>query len=160
MSEEIKNEDVVPASVVENEPIITPEVAEKAADLVADILAEAKIEDASKPEEPAKEEQEVITNAQGKSNAEAQVMGEVGNGVIGATTAAEAPKAKKEPKKSSAVIKNDDVAVYSTRNVHWDGVGKLSVGYNIVSKEAAEKWLTRSHVRAAAPEEVAREFLK
>jgi uncharacterized protein (UPF0332 family) len=33
-------------------------------------------------------------------------------------------------------------------------------GYNIVEKDAAEKWLTRSHIRTATPEEVAREFGK
>jgi hypothetical protein len=39
-------------------------------------------------------------------------------------------------------------------------VGKIEKGYNIVTKAAAEKWLTRSHVREATPEELAREYGK
>jgi hypothetical protein len=36
----------------------------------------------------------------------------------------------------------------------------LSVGYNIVSKEASEKWLTHRLVRIAQPEEVASYYAK
>ena len=50
------------------------------------------------------------------------------------------------------------VAIHSTKNVVWEGVGKVEKGYNIVSKAEADKWLTRSHVRLATPEEVAREY--
>ena len=49
----------------------------------------------------------------------------------------------------------EQVALYSDRNIHWNGLGALSVGYNIVSKEASEKWITRKAVRIAQPEEVA-----
>lgn len=59
--------------------------------------------------------------------------------------------AKKKPKK-------DTVAIHSTKNVLWPGIGEVTRGYNIVTEEVAEKWLTRSHVRSATPEEVAREF--
>ena len=51
--------------------------------------------------------------------------------------------------------KSDKVALYSTRNIHWNGLGDLSVGYNIVSKEASEKMITHKCVRIASPEEVA-----
>jgi hypothetical protein len=47
------------------------------------------------------------------------------------------------------------VALYSERNLHMDNLGALKVGYNIVSKEASEKWLTHRLVRIAPPEEVA-----
>lgn len=47
------------------------------------------------------------------------------------------------------------VALYSDRNLHMDNLGALKVGYNIVSKEASEKWLTHRLVRVAPPEEVA-----
>ena len=47
------------------------------------------------------------------------------------------------------------VALYSQRNLHMDNLGALKVGYNIVSKEASEKWLTHRLVRIAPPEEVA-----
>ena len=47
------------------------------------------------------------------------------------------------------------VALYSERNLHMDNLGALKVGYNIVSKEASEKWLTHRLVRIAPPEEIA-----
>ena len=47
------------------------------------------------------------------------------------------------------------VALYSQRNLHMDNLGALKVGYNIVSKEASEKWLTHKLVRIAPAEEVA-----
>ena len=53
---------------------------------------------------------------------------------------------KREPEK---------VALYSTRNIHWNGLGAITVGYNIVSKEASEKMVTHKSVRIASPEEVA-----
>lgn len=49
----------------------------------------------------------------------------------------------------------EKVALYSTRNISWNGLGSLSKGYNIVSKEASEKMVTHKAVRIASPEEVA-----
>lgn len=56
--------------------------------------------------------------------------------------------------------KNEKVAVYSERNLFWNEVGSLKVGYNIVTKEASEKWTTHKAVRMATPEEVARFYGK
>jgi hypothetical protein len=67
---------------------------------------------------------------------------------------------KKETVKPSAAKEQDKVAIHSTKNVSWSGVGNLSRGYNIVTKAAAEKWLTRYYTRIATPEEVARDFGK
>ena len=47
------------------------------------------------------------------------------------------------------------VALHSQKNLHMDNLGALKVGYNIVSKEASEKWLTHRLVRVASPEELA-----
>jgi hypothetical protein len=88
---------------------------------------------------------------------EVQALGSVAEGVIGATTAPRAPERKKKEKVAE---KKETVALYSTKNVTWSEVGKVYRGYNIVEKEAAEKWLTRSHIRIATPEEVAKEFGK
>jgi hypothetical protein len=63
---------------------------------------------------------------------------------------------KKTPSKKK--IKRDTVAIHSTKNVLWPGIGEVTRGYNIVTEEVAEKWLTRNHIRSATPEEVAREF--
>jgi hypothetical protein len=78
--------------------------------------------------------------------------------------AVEAEKpAKTEPKPSkpkTSKKKDEDkiVAVFSTKNVTWSGVGKVYRGYNIVTQEEADLWATRSHIRVATPEEVAKEF--
>lgn len=56
--------------------------------------------------------------------------------------------------------KRELVALFSTRNVFWQGVGKVNFGYNIVSRDAADQWLTRNHVREATPQEVLKEFGK
>ena len=62
-----------------------------------------------------------------------------------------APKETPEPQAE----KSDKVALYVNRNLRWNMLGTLSKGYNIVTKEAAEKWLTIKGVRKATPEEVA-----
>jgi hypothetical protein len=46
------------------------------------------------------------------------------------------------------------VALYAERNLVWQGVGKVQKGYNIVTKEAAAKWLTLGTIREASPEEI------
>lgn len=54
----------------------------------------------------------------------------------------------------------DDVAIYSSRNLFWNGLGAIELGYNIVSKEASEKWITHKAVRIATPDEVAKHYGK
>jgi hypothetical protein len=85
------------------------------------------------------------------------------NGILGSNAATAALKeggmdleasVLKEPKKV------DEVALYSHRNMRWELVGELEHGFNIVSKEAAEKWVTRNGVRVATPREVAKHFGK
>jgi len=50
---------------------------------------------------------------------------------------------------------DNKIALYSERNLHMENLGALKVGYNIVSKEASEKWLVHRLVRIAPPEEIA-----
>lgn len=50
------------------------------------------------------------------------------------------------------------IAVFSDKNMNWVGVGGIKKGYNIVTKEAAEKWLTRKGIREATPQEVASHY--
>jgi hypothetical protein len=59
---------------------------------------------------------------------------------------------------NSEVNLSGKVALYSTKSVRWEEVGSLSRGYNIVTQKQADKWLTRSHVRIATPEEVQKAF--
>jgi hypothetical protein len=67
------------------------------------------------------------------------------------------PKETEEQVQEAGKTKSmiNKVALYSERNLHMDNLGALKVGYNIVSKEASEKWLTHRLVRIAPPEEVA-----
>lgn len=67
---------------------------------------------------------------------------------------------KEETKASAVKEPKEKVAVYSSRNLSWNGVGELVTGYNIVTKENAEKWLTNKSVRSASPEEVKRAYGK
>ena len=62
-----------------------------------------------------------------------------------------------EKPKEAAVEK---VALYSDHNKHTTDkqLGSLKVGYNIVTKEAADWWLTRKGVREATPNEIARHY--
>lgn len=139
--EEVKVEEtpvVVEAPVV-NTPVETPAIEET-----------PKVEEA--PVAPT-----AITNNFGQSTAEVQAVGSVADGAIGVTSAPK-PAAKKSAAKKAE--KPETVAIHSTKNVTWDGVGKVYRGYNIVTKDASAKWLTRSHVRLATPEEVAKEFGK
>jgi hypothetical protein len=103
-----------------------------------------------------KAEEVISTSMIGSGSSEPQVLGNV-HGAIGTTTAPAAKKAA-APKKTKK--DKETVAVYSTKNVTWPGVGKVYLGYNIVGKEESEKWLTRAHIRLATPEEVAKEFGK
>ncbi len=52
----------------------------------------------------------------------------------------------------------DKVAIHSTKSVYWSEVGSVTKGYNVVTKQQADKWLTRKHVRIAEPEEVKKAF--
>ena len=68
-----------------------------------------------------------------------------------------------EGKEVIKIAKNkvpEKIAVYSERNKHNSDkkIGSLKVGYNIVSKEAADWWLSRKGVRLATPEELARHY--
>jgi len=121
---------------------------------VVEETVEEHIEETPVVEEPA---QAVVETPAYEAPEEVQALGSVANGVIGATTAVKAAPRKKSAKPEE---KKETVALYSTKNVTWSEVGKVYRGYNIVDKDAAEKWLTRSHIRTATPEEVAKEFGK
>lgn len=79
------------------------------------------------------------------------------NGVIGSPHAEKVfnKVVEEEPKQDAG-----KTAVWSDKNIRWAGVGTLIKGYNIVTKEAAEKWLSRDGIREATPEEVATHYGK
>lgn len=81
-----------------------------------------------------------------------QALGFTATGAIG-SMAADGPK-----KTVKVEGLGDKVAIHSTKSVYWSEVGSVTKGYNIVTKQQADKWLTRKHVRIAAPEEVKKAF--
>lgn len=96
----------------------------------------------------------IITGPKGKRKEEVKVIAQTESGAIGTGTRKVTPKniEQSQPKEY------DKVAIHSTKNVFLPGVGKVLKGYNIVKRDAAEKWLARDHVREATPEEVSREY--
>jgi hypothetical protein len=150
MSEENKNEDVVPVAAENNDVVATEE---NTIDLMP--LIEKYEEAVAEQEARLNAPENVISSGAGLIPAEeitVQAMTAVENGVIGTGTVIK--KAKPSAKKQEA--KSEKVAIFSTKNVTWSSVGKVYRGYNLVSPEQAEKWLTRSHIRTVTPEELAK----
>lgn len=110
------------------------------------------VEDILKIEEPTLVKEDEIVKSPKKDD-EVPSLVPVSDGVIGAgkINKNEEPKtAKLSPKKDNV----KKVALFASRNVSWQGLGKLLKGYNFVSAEAADKWLTLDTVRLVSPEEV------
>jgi len=87
-----------------------------------------------------------------KSNSKPkQALGKIQDGIMGVGIQEETvvKPSKQKP------VKNKKVAIYSTKNLYWEEVGRLSKGYNLVTEEESEKWLTLKNTRIATPEEVA-----
>jgi len=84
-----------------------------------------------------------------------QALAPLSNGAIGAVSVPKPKKPKKveTPKKDSV-----KVAVKSTKNVSWAGVGQVKIGINYVTPEQAEQWKTRDHITLLEPEDVAKEY--
>jgi hypothetical protein len=136
---EAPTEDVEVAPVAEESPV--EEVAE-----VAPVVEEA----------PAPEPEVILAEEPAE---ELQALTPVENGVIGTgTVKRKAPAKKAEPQ---VVEESNTIAVYSSKNLHWPGVGSLLRGYSILSASVADKWVSRNrNVRLATPEEIAQEFGK
>jgi hypothetical protein len=96
------------------------------------------------------------------ANAEEEVLETVSEEVEEpATVKEEVLEVEDKPTKTPKVDKKSaekTVALLSTRSVSWNGVGKVEVGYNIVTEEQAEKWLTRNHITVATPSDVAKGY--
>lgn len=99
--------------------------------------------------EAVEEENVVITIPKKKTNTKASADSIVNN-TIGSSIE------KEEPKKEE--LKKKKVALYSSRNVFWDGIGEVQRGYNFVTQEQADKWMTRIHIRFVTPEEIKEAF--
>lgn len=120
----------VPVVETPAEPVVEP-----VAEPVVEVAVEPAVVEAPPAEEPV------------------QSLGFTETGAIGSMAADGPSKTIK-----SEVDLSEKVAVHSTKSVRWEEVGAISKGYNIVTKAQADKWLTRSHVRIATPEEVKKAF--
>ena len=83
----------------------------------------------SAAEEPA-DNNSITTQDLARGSGTAQAVGSVANGVIGVT------QVENKPKEAVAAVKQESkktVAIHSTKNVSWSGVGKVYRGYNIVT---------------------------
>jgi hypothetical protein len=146
-----------------NNEISTEEVSVPAAEPVK-IEEPTQVEEIAEAEEAIVEEPKIEEAPAVNSDviempkpSEKQGLGPVGSGAMGVATF----KEEKKPKPAKVATKvQETVAIHSTKNVTWQGVGKVFIGYNIVTKEASAQWLKRGHTRLATPEEVAKEFGK
>lgn len=82
------------------------------------------------------------------------------DGLVASHAADRALAKKSQNIKPKTEDSTEKVAVWSAKNIRWTGIGELSKGYNIVTKEAAEKWLSKAGIREATPEEVATHYGK
>jgi hypothetical protein len=154
----------LPAQLQDGESIIPHplvdlyEQAVKEANENSDLSDESPIKISKPKEMPETDDNNVIgssgTNRPGGPRKPAIKPNE--NGVISSGKADKINATKST--KPAKVDKRETVAVFSTRNVTWQGVGKVYRGYNIIDKADSEKWLTRDHIRLATPEEVKEEF--
>lgn len=76
----------------------------------------------------------------------------------GVMTTSTADTFKNKKFEETKKINDSKIAIFSEKNLHWNGVGGIKRGYNIVTKEASEKWLTRKGIREATPEEIATHY--
>jgi hypothetical protein len=137
-----KTEESVPAKLVDGEPVITEELAKKYEKAIKEIK-----------EKENRQKQIKSGGTEAKGGKKVSPMQDAGDGLIMSGSANRQTKTT-----TSTKPKKETVAIYSDRNVAWTGVGKITKGYNIVTPQQAEQWLTRNHVREATPEEVASQF--
>jgi hypothetical protein len=153
-----------PAQLSEGEALVPHELVGKYEDAVKGLNEKAKKLKAegikvSRPKEALETSKENTVNSKGtakKGGPKNSGLTSVKDGVLGSSRV---EKINKETK-VFAKPEVEKIALHSTKNVYWDGLGEIKKGYNIIRKDRAEKWLTRSHVRKATPEEVAKEFGK
>lgn len=74
---------------------------------------------------------------------------------IGSRAADRALNNRFKEQKAARQQEEKKIAIWSDKNIRWTGVGSLTKGYNIVSEEAADKWLDKEGIRKATPQEVA-----
>ena len=121
-------------------PFERPEGTDLTEEQVAEIVNEGKTAE------------EVITASVSGGSGEESVLAPVEDGVIGTSTRKK--EAKPAAKKAAPKKSTETAAIYSVRNISWNGVGRIKKGYNFVDATEAEKWATLDGVRIADPSEI------
>jgi len=131
----------------------TPETIEE--NVIEDAIVEDVVEEI-KPEPALLAPGEAVIPEDKKQAVEDLVEGlaPLSTGAIGVGKQARPKKEKPvEPKQGK-----EKVAIKSTKNVSWMGVGQVKLGINYVSAEEAKEWSKRDHITVLKPEEVAKEY--
>jgi len=131
----------------------TPETIEE--NVIEDAIVEDVVEEI-KPEPALLAPGEALIPENKKEAVEKLVQGltPISSGAIGVGKQARPKKEKPvEPKQGK-----EKVAIKSTKNVSWMGVGQVKLGINYVSAEEAKEWSKRDHITVLKPEEVAKEY--
>lgn len=124
------------------------------------VAENAPVENVVVQEAAVEESQNVISSPQ-KAHTDGPVRSNTSTTATGVISSRAADRVFDKQEVVQEEPKTDNkVALWSDKNVRWTGIGLLSKGYNIVTKEAADKWLTRQGIRKATPEEVATHYGK
>jgi hypothetical protein len=143
--------EVEPVIETKKEPVIKEKVTESVAK-ENPVIEKVKIQEAT-----VAENNKVITGPKKVKPVRSSNMQAKSDNTLGSRAADNAFKkiiVEEKPKD------DNKVALWSNKNIRWTGIGSLSKGYNIVTKEASEKWLNKDGIRSATPEEVATYFGK
>ena len=148
----MSNENVVEDSV-KSKPTATVKAVEDIAEETGVEIQNIKVEEAK-----VEEDQKIISGPEKPKRKPASNIKNNEDGIFGSKAADRS--FKKIIENNDEKKENSKVALWSNKNIRWDGIGTLKKGYNIVSKEASAKWLTRGGIRTATPEEVATHYGK
>lgn len=168
MSENTTSDKIIPATLQPGESVIPEDKVDALQEMVNQIISQPTATEVtaekfgikvSKPKAmPETDENNIIGSSEtkktgGTKKSNLQASKDTGALVSGAADRNASPTEFPKPNLPK-------IAVFSTRNVTLNGVGKVYRGYNIVSEAEAEQWLKRDHIRLATPEEIAQEFGK
>ena len=104
--------------------------------VVEQLLEEAPAEAIMSPAKPAKPAKPSLNNAADS----------------GAFVSAAADR--KDASKPTSTKASKKVAIYSARNLRWEGLGSVTKGYNFVEESQVDKWLEISYIRLADVNEI------
>jgi hypothetical protein len=155
----LEENEVSPANLEDGESVIPHPLLDKYKEAVEELNLKNDIK-ISRPKEMPETDEDNVIGSSGTNRPGGEKKSSLSPNGDGIFASSKADKPSQPGPKPVVKEKPETTAVFSTKNVTWQGVGKVYRGYNIVTKENAEKWLTRDHIRIATPEEIKQEFNK